>query len=107
MTKVRPTGVKADRNRRVLTIAWSDGTQCDYSFAGLRAVCPCVECQGGHDKMGNPADKERLLSAQDEQLNLEKVEPVGSYALNFVWNDGHYAGIYTWDYLYAACAEDG
>lgn len=32
-------------------------------------------------------------------MNLEKIEPMGSYALQFIWDDGHYTGIYTWDYL--------
>ncbi len=105
MTKVRPSGVKADRNKRIVTIDWNDGTSCDYSFAGLRAICPCVECQGGHDKMGKPADKELLQTAVDPALNLESVEAVGSYAISFVWNDGHFAGIFSWDYLYAACQD--
>lgn len=99
----RPTNVTADRERRVLTIQWNDGRECRYSFAGLRAVCPCVLCQGGHANMGRPADKLLLLKSQNDMLNLDAATAVGSYAIQFAWNDGHDSGIYTWNYLYEAC----
>ena len=76
-----------------------------YAFAGLRAVCPCVLCQGGHENMGRPADKLLLQRAQDEALNLESITPVGTYAVQLRWNDGHDSGIYSWDYLYEACLD--
>ncbi len=101
--KIRPVNVTADREQRVLTINWNDGRECRYSFAGLRAVCPCVQCRGGHDNMGRPADKLLLEKTVDPTLNLDAATPVGSYAVQFVWSDGHDSGIYTWDYLYAAC----
>ncbi len=103
MTDIRPTGVKADRTKRVVTISWSDGTSCDYPFAGLRANCPCVECKGGHEHMGGPFDVALLHSAQNDELTLTRVAPVGSYALQFVWSDGHDSGIFTWEYLYQGC----
>jgi DUF971 family protein len=101
----KPTNIVADRARRVLTITWGDGRDAYYSFAGLRAVCPCVLCQGGHANMGQPADKLLLRRAQDDALNLEAVTPIGSYAVQFRWNDGHDTGIYTWHYLYEAGLE--
>ncbi len=99
----RPTNVTADRERRVLTIQWNDGRECSYSFAGLRAVCPCVLCQGGHANMGRPADKLLLQKSQNDALNLDAATAVGSYAIQFAWNDGHDSGIFTWNYLYEAC----
>ena len=99
----RPTNVTADRERRVLTIQWTEGRECSYSFAGLRAVCPCVLCQGGHANMGRPADKLLLQKSQNDALNLDAATAVGSYAIQFAWNDGHDSGIYTWNYLYEAC----
>lgn len=101
--KVRPAGLTADRTRRIVTIQWSDGSSCDYPFAGLRAICPCVTCRGGHENMGQPADSTLLQNAVDESLTLEDVAAVGSYAVQFQWGDGHSTGIYTWEYLYEAC----
>ncbi len=103
MSEARPTGVTADRNRRVLVIRWNDGADCEYPFAGLRAICPCVSCKGGHAHMGGPPDKELFRQAQNDELNLDSVEAVGSYALQFFWNDNHNTGIYTWGYLRLAC----
>ena len=104
-THKRPTNVLANRVERTLTITWSDGRECRYSFAGLRAVCPCVLCQGGHENMGRPADKLLLQRAENPDLNLEAITPVGSYAVQLRWNDGHDSGIYTWGYLYEACLD--
>ena len=101
----KPTNIVADRAQRILTITWSDGRDCHYSFAGLRAVCPCVLCQGGHANMGRPADKLLLQRAQDDALNLEAITPVGAYAVQLRWNDGHDSGIYSWDYLHEACLD--
>ena len=52
--------------------------------------------------MGKPADKQLLRSAQDPQIDVARIELVGSYAMQIVWNDGHDTGIYTWDYLHEA-----
>lgn len=98
----KPTNVVADRAQRVLIITWGDGREGRYPFAGLRAVCPCVLCQGGHDNMGKPADKLLLRRTQNDDLNLEAIAPVGTYAIQLRWSDGHDSGIYTWDYLYEA-----
>ena len=99
MEDVKPTGVTADRNERVLIVKWSDGHESRLPFAGLRAICPCVECKGGHDKMGGPPDLAVLQNARDESINIEQVGAVGSYALQIQWSDGHSGGIYTWKFL--------
>ena len=103
---IRPTAVQADRNERILTITWNDGTECRYTFTGLRAICPCVECKGGHANMGGPPDMNKYAAAANSDLNLEGVEQVGSYALQFNWSDGHWTGIYTWEFLRAACPQE-
>ncbi|MEM7335548.1 MAG: DUF971 domain-containing protein [Chloroflexota bacterium] len=103
MTTLTPTGVKADKTERVVQISWSDGTTCSLSFAGLRAICPCVECRGGHSQMGKPPDLDVLHNTKNESLTLDEVTAVGSYAIQFMWSDGHYTGIYTWEFLKQAC----
>lgn len=103
MSKVKPIGVTADRTERRLKISWNDGHESVYPFAGLRAVCPCAECKGGHANMGGPPDPLVVRDFRNEGINLEQINPVGGYALEFVWNDGHRAGIFTWEYLRQAC----
>ena len=99
MARTRPEHITVDTTARVLHIEWSDGLRSDYPLAGLRAVCPCVSCCGGHANMGRPADKALLRSAEDPEMDVARIELVGSYAMQVVWKDGHDTGIYTWDYL--------
>jgi DUF971 family protein len=103
MSSNKATGVTADRQRRVMTISWDDSHVSVYRFEGLRAVCPCVECKGGHANMGGPPDPRAVRDAAITDLKLEQIQAVGGYALQFHWSDGHSAGIYTWPLLRAAC----
>lgn len=103
--KVKPTGVTADKNQRLLIIQWDDGHESRLPYAGLRANCPCVECKGGHLHMGTPADLELMRQPPAGDVTIEQIQAVGSYALQFQWSDGHYTGIYTWAYLRAADPE--
>lgn len=41
--------------------------------------------------------------AESPATRLVNVRAVGSYALSFVWDDGHDYGIYSWHYLRALC----
>jgi len=98
-----PTNITADRRERTLTIEWEDGHTSVYPFAGLRAVCPCAGCRGGHEYMGGPPDQKAVRDTPPGDLTLQDIQAVGSYDLQFLWSDGHSAGIYTWDFLRAAC----
>jgi DUF971 family protein len=106
MSTARPRGITADRNVHLLTINWDDGHKSQFSFDGLRAVCPCVECKGGHVHMGQPPDPKLVRDSPISELDLLKVETVGAYALQFFWSDGHSTGIYTWEMLRSACPCD-
>jgi DUF971 family protein len=97
----RPTGVKADRATRRVSIAWRDGHTRSYSFDGLRIACPCAECKGGHANMGTITPPFQVQNAPNTGIGLERIEPMGSYALMLVWSDGHSTGMYTWELLRA------
>ena len=84
----------------MLVIAWSDGLVSQYPLDQLREACPCVECRGGHSKMGMqhaPADLLTLVPKRSYQVS--SLSAVGNYALQPHWDDGHHTGIYTWEYL--------
>jgi DUF971 family protein len=105
-TSPRPSGITLQRSARVLIIDWNDGHVSRYHFDGLRAVCPCVECRGGHANMGGPVDFGPLLAPDAGQQTLEDVQIVGNYALQPLWAGGHSTGIYTWAYLRGLCPCD-
>ena len=104
MTTVIPTNITLDKSAGDLLIEWSDGQHCRYPIGPLRLACPCVECRGGHERMGARGDPQNLLHLIPlKTYNVERIELVGNYALQFFWDDGHHTGIYTWDYLQKLC----
>jgi DUF971 family protein len=75
-----------------LAIKWSDGSESFIRLERMRRACPCAGCKGEVDVMG------RLHKGPDQPLNpsafrLGRVVPVGTYALQPIWLDGHASGI--------------
>ncbi|HWD20932.1 MAG TPA: DUF971 domain-containing protein [Verrucomicrobiae bacterium] len=87
-----------------LAIKWDDGE----SFIGLellRRRCPCAGCMGEKDIMGN-VYKNPSQTLSGRAFVLTRLNPVGGYAIQPVWGDGHATGIYSFDYL-RRLAEEG
>jgi DUF971 family protein len=102
--KPRPTNITLNRETGFLIIDWASGEQCEYPLNELREACPCVECRGGHHNMGiRNAPQDILSLTPARSYKVENVQMVGSYAIQFLWDDGHQTGIYTWDYLFHLC----
>jgi DUF971 family protein len=81
-----------------LAIKWDDGREDFIAFENLRRFCPCAGCMGEKDIMGNLYKApERPYAAQS--FVLRRLDWIGSYAVQPVWEDGHASGIYTWDWL--------
>jgi DUF971 family protein len=88
-----------------LAIKWEDGSESFLSLENLRRACPCAGCKGEMDVMGNLyKNPERPLTPA--AFRLVRLERVGTYALQPVWEDGHATGIYSFEYLRRA-AEAG
>jgi DUF971 family protein len=106
---VNPKSVKVNvSNGTGMDIEWDDGHRTHYNFQWLRDACPCATCteeRNNHQrKPGDPAKAApALLPMYKEPARPNEVKPVGRYALNIAWNDGHASGIYSWDYLRELC----
>ena len=91
-----------------LEIDWQDGHRSKWGFAWLREACPCATCvdernQEGR-KPGQPKPKPAvLLPMYSPPPKPAGVHPVGRYASQFNWLDGHSGGIYSWEYLRRVC----
>lgn len=95
-----PAQITLDHHRRVLTIAWKDGQVTSLSFNLLRKECPCATCNDQRGKQAaNPLTLTLLSGPVVTQAEITKIEPVGRYALNLTFNDGHDTGIYTYEFL--------
>jgi len=101
---MRPTRIDVNRSESYLEIEWEDGAVCRYPLSHLREACPCVECRGGHENMGAANLPDNILTLQPmRSYGIEGIEPVGNYAIQPLWDDGHQTGIYTWGYLRRIC----
>ena len=78
---------------QTLGIRWADGTKSNYSLDVLRRHCPCARCQATRQ---NPLT---LRAKPQGPLRVLEAQPIGRYAVQIVWNDGHRTGIYTYDRL--------
>jgi DUF971 family protein len=102
---MKPIQIKASRSKAVLTIEWSPDSACDLSFSDLRAACPCADCRGTHGATRDEplSDGLELTLRSNQAIELESITPVGNYAIQISWKDGHTHGIYSWDYLRELC----
>lgn len=96
--------IQVYRDQGRMEITWADGHGSSYPFTGLRGICPCVECRGGHGNMGKPVGPFSMEESPSEEVGLTGVEMAGSYGLRIQWSDGHNTGIYTWPFLRQLCA---
>lgn len=105
MSVARPKSIEASKSRQEIVVEWEDGHLSRYPLSGLREACPCAECRGGHEGMGQEFGPEILARplAPGRSAELTNLEAVGNYALLPVWADGHRFGIYTWEYLRRLC----
>lgn len=80
-----------------LALSFADGLEVYLPLAMLRRACPCAVCQGEPDALGRVVRPK--LEHGPRAFELLKFEPVGGYAIQLAWGDGHASGIYTFDYL--------
>jgi DUF971 family protein len=91
-----PTNVVAVGNE--LAIVWEDGHEDYLPLEMLRRNCPCAMCKGERDLLGNVyRGPHRPLTERSFQLVSHR--PVGAYALQITWADGHNDGIYSYETL--------
>jgi len=102
---LKPAKISVSKSEAVLHITWENETESRLPLAGLRAACPCAECKGGHENMGQPGSPSLMKTTlkPGQSASLERVELVGNYAIQMVWGDGHAYGIYSWAYLQDLC----
>lgn len=95
-----PTGITLNKTEGYLEITWNDELVSQYPLSQLREACPCVECRGGHQNMGlEHAPDDLLQLTPSRSYAVTALNPVGNYAIQPTWDDGHATGIYTWEYL--------
>jgi DUF971 family protein len=106
---IQPAKIRVDKSGGTgMTIEWRDGHLSSWTFAWLRAACPCATCNEERENDGREVGVAKprpatLLPMYEAPPRPAEVTPVGKYAIRFKWNDGHEAGLYSWDFLRNVC----
>lgn len=88
-----PEDLRFSNSKRALTISFDDGEVFTLPYKMLRLESPSAEVQGH----GNgPKPPPPVIS---DDLNVDKADPVGRYAVRIFFSDGHSSGLFTWPYL--------
>jgi DUF971 family protein len=98
----RPTPSEIALDKGVLAVAWSDGHRTRFPLRLLRERCPCAGCVD--EWTGKRTVDPQTIPADIRPLEMT---PVGRYAVQIGWSDGHSTGIYSWDLLLKLEAEIG
>ena len=88
-----PLDITVHSQSRLLEINFSDGAVFRLPFELLRVYSPSAEV-AGH------GPGQEVLQTGKRQVTLTGLEPVGNYAVQPAFSDGHDSGIFSWDYLY-------
>ena len=88
-----PTEIKLHQKSRMMEISFSDGRRFNLSYEFLRVFSPSAEVRGH-------GPGQETLQVGKKNVEITRLEPVGSYAVQPTFSDGHDTGIYSWDYLY-------
>lgn len=83
-----------------LALKWDDGAEQFIGLEALRRACPCAGCAGETDVMGNVA-KGPEVTLTPASFQVQRFHPVGGYAVQIFWNDGHNSGLYSHELLRA------
>ncbi|MGB5716639.1 MAG: DUF971 domain-containing protein [Gammaproteobacteria bacterium] len=89
----KPVEINLHQKSRILEISYSDGERFELSYEFLRVYSPSAEVQGHGPGQG-------VLQTGKQDVMITHIEPVGRYAIQPTFDDGHDTGIYSWETLY-------
>ena len=87
-----PRSLVVHGQSRVLEVVFSDGAQFRIPFELMRIYSPSAEVQGH-------GPGQEVLQTGKRNVDLAALEPVGNYAVQPTFSDGHDTGIFSWDFL--------
>ena len=93
-----PVEIRLHQASRSLEVAYADGDRYQLPCEYLRVYSPSAEVRGH-------GPGQEVLQTGKRMVGISAIEPVGNYALQFTFTDGHDSGIYSWSYLYELCVE--
>ena len=89
----RPTEIVLHQGSHALEVAFDDGSRFRLPCEYLRVESPSAEVQGH-------GPGQRVLVPGKRNVNIRRIEPIGNYAVQLHFDDGHDSGLYSWSYLH-------
>lgn len=89
---MQPTDIRLHKKTALLELRYADGGIYSLPAEFLRVYSPSAEVRG-HGK------GQEVLQVGKLNVKIDKIDPVGHYAIQLHFDDGHSTGIYSWDYL--------
>lgn len=87
-----PVEIRLRKGAQALGIEFDDGRRFELTAEYLRVHSPSAEVKGH-------GPGQEVLQTGKQDVRIERIEPVGHYAVRLVFDDGHETGLYTWKYL--------
>lgn len=97
-----PEKIRLTKNQELI-VRWDDKIESVIKLANLRRNCPCAICNSERDDRGTKYIPLYTL----EQLTIDKISQVGTYAISVNWKDGHNTGIYEYNHLRSISKPNG
>jgi DUF971 family protein len=94
---MKPIRIKKESGE-IISIVWDDNHISNYGIEKLRNECPCAGCKG-ETILFTTYEPIRQQIDLPGKYELKSIIPIGNYAIQIVWADGHDTGIYSWEYL--------
>jgi DUF971 family protein len=92
----KPVEIQLHSRSRLLELTYADGERYSLSCEFLRVYSPSAEVLGH-------GPGQEVLQTGKMNVAITAIKPVGNYALQLVFDDGHDTGLYSWRYLYELC----
>lgn len=88
-----PSDIRLHKKSRFLELTYPQGENFQLDFEFLRVFTPSAEARGH-------GPGQEVLQTGKRLVDIDNIEPVGTYALRLIFSDGHDSGLYSWDLLY-------
>ncbi len=88
-----PSEIKLHQKSRRLELIYEGGEAYSLEYEYLRVFTPSAEARGH-------GPGQETLQTGKRDVTVDRIEPVGTYALRPIFSDGHDSGLYSWDLLY-------
>lgn len=92
----KPVAIQLRSRSRLLELEYESGERYSLSCEYLRVHSPSAEVLGH-------GPGQEVLQTGKINVGITAIKPVGNYALQLVFDDGHDTGLYSWPYLYELC----